>query len=116
LDPEAFVRFDFEAELWLYPGDVGWVFASLPPDVADEVLDVAPRIGGFGSVGVEVTIGDTTWRTSLFPDSKRATYLLPVKQAVRRAEGLALGDTVRVTVTPVMPPPRRRTRPDEGPS
>jgi hypothetical protein len=43
---------------------------------------------------VEVTVGSTTWRTSLFPDTKRATYLLPVKKAVRTAEGLADGTRV----------------------
>ena len=47
---------------------------------------------------VEVTVGATTWATSLFPDSARGTYLLPMKQAVRTAEGLADGSQVRVTV------------------
>ena len=48
--------------------------------------------GGFGSIKVLVTIGNTTWNTSLFPDSKRKTFILPVKKEVRRAENLAEGD------------------------
>jgi hypothetical protein len=55
---------------------------------------------GFGSIRVELTIGATTWLTSIFPDTKRATYIVPIKKAVRRAEGLANGSaaTVRLRV------------------
>ncbi len=89
---------EFDAELWLWQArSDSWTFVSLPTDLADDVLDLAgPRARGFGSVRVEVTIGRTTWRTSLFPDSTAATYVLPVKKAVRVAEGLAAGDTAHV--------------------
>jgi hypothetical protein len=43
---------------------------------------------------VRVRIGDTDFTTSLFP--KDGGYLLPIKDAVRKAEGLALGDGVLV--------------------
>ncbi len=90
----------FDAPLWLWDARRdSWTFLSLPTDVADDVLDVAgPVLRGFGSVRVEVTVGATTWRTSLFPDAKAATYVLPVKKAVRVAEGLAAGDTARVRI------------------
>ena len=92
------VSYEFEAELWLWQARTdSWTFLSLPTDVADEVLDrVGPSARGFGSVRVEVTIGRTTWRTSVFPDGRAATYVLPVKKAVRAAEGIAAGDTARV--------------------
>ena len=45
---------------------------------------------------VKVTIGATEWQTSIFPDKKRATYVLPVKHAVRKAESLTAGSKVRV--------------------
>lgn len=74
-----------------------WVFVSLPFDVADEVDEVTlGHRGGFGSVRVEVTLGPTTWRTSLFPDRKRETFLLPVKKAVRTAAAVDVGDVVHV--------------------
>ena len=53
---------------------------------------------GFGSFRVRVTVGATTWTTSIFPDSVRGTYLLPIKRAVRTAENLDMGDTTTVTV------------------
>lgn len=93
------VTYDFTAELWLWDSrrvDT-WTFVSLPADVSDEILDVAgPLSRGFGSLRVEVTVGRTVWRTSVFPDSARRTYVLPVKRAVRRSEGLEVGDLVPV--------------------
>jgi hypothetical protein len=54
---------------------------------------------GWGSLPVTVTIGTTTWDTSVFPDRKSGTYLLPVKAAVRKAEGMFEGDAVSYQVT-----------------
>ncbi|MBO0899094.1 DUF1905 domain-containing protein [Cellulomonas sp. zg-ZUI222] len=89
---------EFEVDVPLWRSENGsWVFGSLPFDVADEVDDVTRgRQGGFGSVRVEVTLGPTTWRTSLFPDKGRETFVLPVKKAVRTAAGVEPGDVVRV--------------------
>ncbi|MDD9207977.1 DUF1905 domain-containing protein [Georgenia sp. 10Sc9-8] len=95
------MRYEFDAELWLWQAwqTDSWTFLSLPTDVADEVLDLAgPFSRGFGSLRVEVTVGETVWRTSIFPDSERRTYVLPIKKAVRRAENLAAGDGVRVRI------------------
>ena len=38
-----------------------------------------------------------TWSTSVFP-SKSASWMLPVKASVRKAEGLAEGDPVTVAL------------------
>ncbi len=93
------MTYEFDAELWLWDARKtdSWTFVSLPPEMADEVLELAgPVARGFGSLRVEVTVGTTTWRTSVFPDSKARTYVLPVKKAVRAAEGVESGDTVHV--------------------
>jgi len=88
--------FEFAAPLWLYPGAEGWHFVSVPPEISADITDIAAGIRrGFGSVRVAVTVGATSWRTSIFPDSKSGTYLLPVKRAVRVAEHLEAGDEVR---------------------
>jgi hypothetical protein len=89
----------FTAELWLYQGDAPWHFLTLPEELADETRAVlaSDRLG-FGSIPVEVTIGATTWRTSLFPDSASESYVLPVKKAVRTVERLVEGDEVEVSL------------------
>lgn len=52
---------------------------------------------GFGSLKVAVTIGGSTFKTSVFP-SKETGWMLPVKASVRKAEGLAEGDVVEVVL------------------
>jgi hypothetical protein len=91
----------FEAELWEWDARRAdsWVFVSLPADASEDIreLSAEPR-RGFGSVRVRVTIGATSWQTSIFPDGSREAYVLPLKRAVRDAEGLGVGDTGTVTV------------------
>ena len=53
------------------------------------------RRRGFGSVRVTVTLGDSRWQTSLFPN-KDGSWFLPIKKPVRVAEGLVDGDDVAV--------------------
>ena len=86
----------FTAPLWEYDGAAAWHFVTVPVDVADEIRQVAGEPRGFGSVRVEASIGETAFATSVFPDSASGGFVLPVKKAVRLAEGLADGDVVDV--------------------
>lgn len=93
---------EFTADLWRWRArdeEAGgaWFFVSLPFEVSDAIDEEGPR-KGFGSVRVEVTVGTTTWRTSVFPSAEEKTFVLPVKKAVRSAEGLVEGGpcTVRL--------------------
>jgi hypothetical protein len=95
------VEFDFDGALYLSnPEKTGaWTMIGLPNDLADEIGEVAGPISrGFGSVRVLATIGDTTWRTSVFPDGGLRTYTLPVNEHVRRTEGVDRGDTAHVHI------------------
>jgi hypothetical protein len=96
------VTYEFDAELWLWDARKAdsWTFLSVPPEIADEILELAgPHSRGFGSLRVEVSIGGSAWRTSIFPDSRARTYVLPVKKAIRRAEGIGVGDAFSVRLT-----------------
>jgi len=92
--------FEFTADLWRYTGEAAWYFVTLPHDVADDIDEITGEARrGFGSVRVEVTVGSTTWRTSVFPDTKSESFVLPVKKAVRSAEGVDDGSSVSVLLT-----------------
>jgi hypothetical protein len=70
----------------------------MPADACEELRIVAPLVTyGWGVIPVRVRIGDTDFDTSLFP--KDGGYLVPVKDVVRRAEGLAEGDPVVVELS-----------------
>ena len=93
-------NFAFTAEVWEHDGSAAWFFIGLPEAEADDIEEqFGAAAGGFGSIRVEVTIGATCWKTSLFPDSKRGTYVLPVKKAVRVAENLEHGTQTLVRLT-----------------
>ena len=92
---------EFDAELWIWDArrDETWTFVSLPVEASAEIrARTAGLRRGFGSVRVRARLGRSTWTTSIFPDSTRDTYVLPVKRAVRTAERVEAGDVVRVTV------------------
>ena len=93
--------FEFEATIWQWKGDgpATWRFVTLPFDITDEIDDLTTgKQGGFGSVPVKVTVGRTTWTTSIFPSKEQQSFILPVKAAVRKAEGLADGTSCNVTL------------------
>jgi hypothetical protein len=95
------VEHTFTTQLWVWDArrQDTWTFVTLPPDVSAAVEDAAQARGpraGFGSVKVEVRIGDTRWRTSVFPDAASRRFVLPVKRAVREANRIAEGDSVTV--------------------
>lgn len=93
------MTYRFSAPLWRYKGDSPWHFVTLPFEQADEIDELTTSVQrGFGSVRVHVTVGTSTWSTSLFPDTKVESYILPVKKAVRVAERLDEGSMVDVTL------------------
>lgn len=98
--------FSFSTQLWLTSHENPWVFLTVPADVSDEIVDLLDTLEqprrGFGSVKVDVILGETQWSTSLFPDKGAGAYVMPVKKAVRTAEQVDDGDTVDVTITVVL--------------
>ena len=91
-------EFVFRATLWVHAAG-SWQFITLPKHISAELRAAGAHASrGFGSLRVRVTIGSTTWNTSVFPDSKSGTYLLPVKKAVRIAEQLSIDHSVDVVL------------------
>lgn len=88
----------FTSLLWVWRTDAAgrWYFLTVPEAQSAEIRAQAlgnPR--GFGSVRVQASVGDVTWRTSVFPQNS-GDYLLPVKAEIRRRAGLSAGDEVSV--------------------
>ena len=92
-------KFKLKSEVLLYPGMAGWHFASVPKKESAEIKKIFGALaGGWGSLPVDVTIGKTRWKTSIFPDKKTGTYLLPLKADVRKKESIFAGDTIGFSI------------------
>lgn len=97
------MRYDFEAELWHWTArrDV-WTFVTLPEPASEEIRDAVGGLArGFGSVRVAAEAAGVRWRTSIFPGSSAdpsggASYVLPIKRAVREAAGAEPPERIRV--------------------
>jgi hypothetical protein len=90
----------FTSLLWIWRSDAAgaWYFVTVPEELSAEIKAHAfgtPR--GFGSVRVEATINDVTWRTLVFPLNSGA-YLLPVKKDVRSRAAIGAGDQLTVRI------------------
>jgi uncharacterized protein DUF1905 len=91
-------RWEFPGELWYWRGPAPYHFIKVPEDVAAELHAMSPMVSyGWGVIPVKVRLGERDFTTSLFP--KDGGYLVPIKDAVRKAEGLVLGEAVLVEMT-----------------
>lgn len=97
------MQLTFTAPLWLWhsakPGAASWHFITVPVEEAGLIRMAVPRRAGFGSVRIKARIGETSWATSIFPDAKAGTFLLPIKAEVRKREALTVGEDAKVTLT-----------------
>jgi hypothetical protein len=79
----------------------GWHFLLLPKTVSAKIDKDRQGIKrrGWGSIPVKVTIGKLAWETSIFPDKKSGTYLLPFKSEMRKKLGSEQGDILKLSLT-----------------
>lgn len=86
---------EFSGEVWFWRGPSPYHFVTVPEDESAALQATSALVTyGWGMIPVEARIGSTRWTTSLFP--KDGGYVVPLKDLVRNAERIAVGDTVRV--------------------
>jgi hypothetical protein len=89
------MEYEFAATVWEWRGPSPYHFVTVPRECADLVHELASVVTyGWGMVPVEVRLGRSRWRTSLFP--KDGGYVLPLRDSVRKKEKIALDDVVHV--------------------
>jgi hypothetical protein len=86
------IEFEGDVFRWDAREDSAWFFTSVPPELSEDIREIPRPYRGFGSVRVRARIGGTEWSTSIFPSDD--AYVLPLKKAVRDAEGLVEGGPV----------------------
>lgn len=99
---------ELNAQLWVWTSPeapASWHFLTIDGAAGDAIRATAlmrrlegGQRRGWGSIRVTATIGATSWQTSVFPSKDSGGYLLPVKAAVRKAEGLEAGDEIALRI------------------
>ncbi len=92
--------------LWIWTADkapANWHFITIDGEAGDAITATSimrrlegGNVRGFGSMKVTATIGGTSWATSMFPAKDVGGWMLPIKAAVRKAEGIAAGDVIKL--------------------
>ncbi len=89
-------KYTIKEKVWVWPGVSGWHFVTLSKKNSAEIKNSGAK-KRVGFVPIEVTLGATTWRTSLFPHTSEGIYLLAVKLQVRKKESVLAGDTLKIS-------------------
>jgi hypothetical protein len=83
----------FTGKIWMWKGPAPWYFVTVPPEQSRELQFISGAVTyGWGMIPVTVQVGQTKWKTALWP--KDDSYIVPLKVSVRKAEKLAEGDSV----------------------
>ncbi|GGL85375.1 hypothetical protein GCM10010840_24100 [Deinococcus aerolatus] len=86
---------EFSGPIWYWKGPAPHYFVTVPAAQAQAIRAAARFVTyGWGMIPVRARVGDTEWKTSLFP--KEGLYILPVKLAVRKAEMIEEADEITV--------------------
>jgi len=89
--------FELETRVVWWRGPSPWHFAPIPPEWSDEIKDRMHEFTfGWGMIPTIATIGATRWYTACF--ERDGVYMVPLKAAVRRREGIDVDDVVRLRV------------------
>ena len=89
------VDLEFSGEVWFWRGPSPYHFVTVPEAESAELQATSALVTyGWGMIPAEVRIGSTRWTTSLFP--KNGGYVVPLKDRVRKAEQIDVGDLVMV--------------------
>jgi hypothetical protein len=90
-----------KGKVWLWPGEsTVWHFVHVDPKTSATLKEKHGKVKrGFGSIPVMAKIGKTEWKTSIFPDKRSGTYLLPLKFKVRYEEGIEAGEIISFSLT-----------------
>ncbi len=92
-------QYSIRAKVWLYPGMAGWHFVTLPKTHAQKIKKQYSKLRrGWGSLPVHVTMDTTKWKTSIFPDKKSGSYLLPLKAQIRKQKNIVVGKTIHFSI------------------
>ena len=93
------IKYEFSEKVWQHSSPGGWYFVSLPQEMSAEIRSVLKfEEEGWGRLKAIAQIGATEWKTAIWFDSKKETYLLPLKAEIRRKENIEVEKQLDVVI------------------
>jgi hypothetical protein len=91
------LKFEISGTVIEWRGPAPFYFLPTPIEVTEEIETYKRELTyGWGVIPAKVTIGTTTVTTSLIP--RDGSFYIPLKDAIRKPNGIELGDQVRLTL------------------
>lgn len=89
------MKMAFDGKIWYWRGPAPFHFVTVPEEQSQDLKAISGFVTyGWGMIPVRVRLGQTEWKTSLWP--KDGHYIVPIKDSVRKAENLAVDDEVTI--------------------
>lgn len=95
------ISYSFSGKIWQYQSPKGgWYFISLPCDISKEIREnFKTQEEGWGRLKANAEIQGVKWETAIWYDSKKASYLLPIKSEIRKKAKLDLENTIEIKIS-----------------
>jgi len=89
-------NFTLTAKIWRWGGGLAsWHFIYVPRDLSEMLRH---RFPSSAMIRCRYTLGETTWESTMFRNNRENNYLIPIKQKVRKQEGLMDGDEICIKI------------------
>jgi len=96
---EGKIKYEFTAKMWKHSSSGGWFFVSLPKDLSKEIREnLKWQEEGWGRMKADVQLRELKWETAIWFDTKMATYLLPIKNEIRKKLNLETNKTMDIVM------------------
>lgn len=93
------ITYGFQAKLWQHSSEGGWYFVSVPEDLSLDIREHLQQFEeGWGRLKAKAELRQYSWETAIWFDTKRNTYLLPIKADVRRKFNLKIDEELDLKI------------------
>jgi hypothetical protein len=93
-------QYQFKNTVWKSEGPGGWYFITIPSETSKSIRSLHQETEeGWGRLKANAQVGRTQWDTAIWFDTKHDAYILPLKAAIRKKEGITEGSYCKLKIS-----------------
>lgn len=97
---EGKIKYEFKTEMWRHSSPGGWYFVSLPKMMSKEIRENHKwQEEGWGRMKALAQIAALKWETAIWFDTKKDTYILPIKAEIRKKSNLEINNKIEMSIS-----------------